>query len=776
MRTSRTLTAGLLTCMLIATSALAVSAKPAADPCWPERRLGEACESTKAAFAASDTLIEPTPLAEPGALAPGTYFGPLGSGLWTVTVPDGWEWLYDILWADLDGRADYRQVGGPGEIALGWWEVENVFADPCHWQGSLLGPPVGPTVDDLANAFAAQVGRAGSTTDVMLGGYPAQKVELSTPADLDVTTCDEGVYREFLSPGGSLSVAPGAEETPNVGGQVDVLYILDVDGTRSVLRTWHRPDASAQHLADLEAMLGSVVIDVPESLSAVPPASPLREGSLPAGTYTVAPFAGPDGWGVCIDPPQAGCSESTGDDPITFTFSLPDGWAGAPFDTLWLATGNNAAPAGAGLAFGRGGGLYSDPCAAPPPPDIAVGPSVDDFADALAAHPLLDASTPVDVILGGHSGKYVELQVPSDVSACPAGYYAWEPGLRAQGPDQRWYLWILDVDGVRIVVQAMDYPGTSPERQAELMAIVESIRIEPRSQPDAPVVAAVPRLAIGEVADDGARIVAVDTLDARTRDLTIESPSVGTVQVRLLLPAGFGVDSGAVWPVLYLLHGYGQGYASWTDLTDVAALTAPTDLLVVMPDADSGWYSDAWNDGEGGSPAWETFHTSELLQLLERNWGAGADRVVAGLSMGGLGAMDYAARHPGMFKAAASYSGVLDTSGSDMDGGEGVFGDPIAQADVWTAHNPVELASALEGVALYVSYGDGQPGPLDPVGTMPSDIELWVAPQNEAFVSRLEELGIPVTVDAYGPGTHEWSYWERALHQSLPMLLQALDK
>ncbi len=75
-----------------------------------------------------------------------------------------------------------------------------------------------------------------------------------------------------------------------------------------------------------------------------------------------------------------------------------------------------------------------------------------------------------------------------------------------------------------------------------------------------------------------------------------------------------------------------------------------------------------------------------------------------------------------------------------------------------------------------VSYGDGQPGPLDPAGTTPSDLERWIAPQNDRFVARLKELGISVTVDAYGPGTHDWPYWQRALHESLPMLLEALGE
>ena len=112
-------------------------------------------------------------------------------------------------------------------------------------------------------------------------------------------------------------------------------------------------------------------------------------------------------------------------------------------------------------------------------PDIPVGPTVDDFANALADHPLLEVTTPVDVTLAGYSGKYVDLQVPSDISACPSSYRPWEPGIYAQGPSHRWHLWILDVDGVRVVVTTTDYAGTSPQRQAELQAIVDSIQIEP---------------------------------------------------------------------------------------------------------------------------------------------------------------------------------------------------------------------------------------------------------------------------------------------------------
>ena len=232
---------------------------------------------------------------DPAQVAPGTYAGPLLAGRaerWTVTVPEGWEKVYETLWSDLDGMNDYRKVGGPGEVALGWWQVDNVFTDPCHWKDSLADPPVGPTVDDLAAAFAAQVGRDGlDPTDVTFGGLPAKKIELSVPADLDVTTCDEGVYREFLSPGESLTLAADVDPAkPHMAGRTDVLYVLDIGGTRWLMRTWRHPDSSAEDLAEMEAMLASIVIDPPEP-GAGASASPSHSALSPSSNASRPPIA-----------------------------------------------------------------------------------------------------------------------------------------------------------------------------------------------------------------------------------------------------------------------------------------------------------------------------------------------------------------------------------------------------------------------------------------------------------------------------------------------------
>jgi len=154
----------------------------------------------------------------------------------------------------------------------------------------------------------------------------------------------------------------------------------------------------------------------------------------------------------------------------------------------------------------------------------------------------------------------------------------------------------------------------------------------------------------------GAAVVKRTQVAPRTVDLTIRSPALGaSAQVRLLTPQGWTAGrTGRTWPVLYLLHGCCDTYDSWERETDLARIPALRDVLVVMPSGGQvGFYSDWLNHGRRGPPAWETFHLVELRRILERDYAAGTRRAVAGLSMGGLGAMAYAARHPGMFAAAA---------------------------------------------------------------------------------------------------------------------------
>jgi S-formylglutathione hydrolase FrmB len=284
------------------------------------------------------------------------------------------------------------------------------------------------------------------------------------------------------------------------------------------------------------------------------------------------------------------------------------------------------------------------------------------------------------------------------------------------------------------------------------------------------------------VAGAAATVIAERRAGPRLVDLRVRSRALGTTaRVRLLTPAGWRGSRGTRrWPVLVLLHGCCDSYRSWSHFTDIARLPALRRVLVVMPEGGAvGFYSD-WRDG----PGWETFHTRELPALLAARFGAGPRRAIAGLSMGGLGALDYAARHPGAFAAAASFSGLLHPLGdagwivgllsANTPDPDAVWGDPREDRATWAAHDPAELAARLRGTALFVAAGDGRPGPLDPAGARRDLIEPVVEGESRAFVARARAAGVPVRSDFYGPGTHRWPYWQRELHRALPLLLAGL--
>ncbi|MGD9485997.1 alpha/beta hydrolase family protein [Streptomyces sp. TRM70308] len=285
----------------------------------------------------------------------------------------------------------------------------------------------------------------------------------------------------------------------------------------------------------------------------------------------------------------------------------------------------------------------------------------------------------------------------------------------------------------------------------------------------------------------GARVVAEDRVDDRTLDLTVDSPALGfEARVRLLLPAGWRPDAGRTWPTLYLLHGPDEAeYRSWTRYTDIEGFLADKDVLTVLPSGgQAGFYSDWWNYGLGG-PGWETFHTAELPELLAA-YGAGERRAVAGISVGGYGAMKYAALHPGLFHAAASYSGLLHTTMTGMRSvisgilareGEnpvGLWGDLWSGRARWSANNPYEQAAGLRDLPLYIANGNGRPGPLDPPDQGVDALEVATDLTSRAFANRLADLGVDATTHFYQGSLHGWRYWEREFRASWPVLARGL--
>jgi hypothetical protein len=191
----------------------------------------------------------------------------VGSSPMTFSVPvEGWS-SFDFVQGgkNLPGGSDAYDL----EFAA--FLVGNVYTGGCHWIGTSLSPPVGPTVDDLANALNAQAGAgAPAPTAVTVGGFEGKKVELQIPEDVDVTKCDsDGDFPIF---GRWYTGAPfGAAPWTFGKGQHDTVYILDVNGTRQVIDTMYLPGTSVADRAQLDQIVESIRFESP---SASPSPSP----------------------------------------------------------------------------------------------------------------------------------------------------------------------------------------------------------------------------------------------------------------------------------------------------------------------------------------------------------------------------------------------------------------------------------------------------------------------------------------------------------------------
>ena len=278
----------------------------------------------------------------------------------------------------------------------------------------------------------------------------------------------------------------------------------------------------------------------------------------------------------------------------------------------------------------------------------------------------------------------------------------------------------------------------------------------------------------------GLREVGARRLDARLLELTLRTDALAAAtRVRVLLPTGYRAGGRRRYPVLYLLHGALNDERAWTTMGDAERLTAGLPLIVVMPDSGaSGGYTDWYNNGSGGPPRWETYHIDELLPFIDRRLrtvGTRAGRAVAGLSMGGFGAMSYAARHPDRFVAAAAFSGAVDTN-NPLDiavTGAEVFGPRDTQEVRWRGRNPWDLAENLRGLRLVVRTGNGETGGPFGGGDI---VEKVVHQMSVSFHERLGRLGIAHVWDDYGPGGHSWPYWQRDLRRTLPIMMKVFAR
>ena len=257
-----------------------------------------------------------------------------------------------------------------------------------------------------------------------------------------------------------------------------------------------------------------------------------------------------------------------------------------------------------------------------------------------------------------------------------------------------------------------------------------------------------------------------DSRATRLREDAVQSAALGrTMKYRVLVPEDYE-RSQRRYPVLYLLHGLGGDYTDWTTRSNVAEYSRTLPLIIVMPDGNNAWYT---NSGEG---AYETYLLSDLQADVVKKYrtvNSRYGRAIAGLSMGGYGALKMALKRPGAFSVAASFSGAFGAtrpgelerliSKDEAARLERIFGP--AGSDTRKANDLFTLAASVKpGGApyLYLDCGIG-------------DTSLIAA--NREVVAALHKTGAAYEYHEIAGG-HAWDYWDRRIREFLPVLIRRL--
>jgi S-formylglutathione hydrolase len=227
--------------------------------------------------------------------------------------------------------------------------------------------------------------------------------------------------------------------------------------------------------------------------------------------------------------------------------------------------------------------------------------------------------------------------------------------------------------------------------------------------------------------------------------------------MQVYTPPGYSEDQ--KYPVLYLLHGLTGNENDWWENSNLSQYAARYHLIIVTPGVGDSWYA---NSASNPHARYEDVIIRDLIPYIDEHYRTVASRegrAVAGLSMGGLGAMKFALRYPQLFAFAGSFSGAFDVpvtarlgkspSAKRLAELRAIFGDEKSQT---RRENDVillldqPLPKDVRYPYLYVSTGKSDPLPQ-------------VSLSNPRFARALAAHKLE-----YGyherPGTHDWHFWD----------------
>ncbi len=229
------------------------------------------------------------------------------------------------------------------------------------------------------------------------------------------------------------------------------------------------------------------------------------------------------------------------------------------------------------------------------------------------------------------------------------------------------------------------------------------------------------------------------------------------------------------YPVLYLLHGHSDDHTAYVRKGITEILVRELELIVVMPNGHRSFYTDA-KQGH----LYESFITEELPVVIENYFPASSlreDRFIAGLSMGGYGALKLALNHPALYAAAASMSGAVFPRMTENEETRSMFVVPDMFQNLENVFGSEadfqESGSDLIYMARKVNSSSGpKPRIFQCCGT---EDPLIRDNRRLRDVFEKELKNISYTYKE-SPGIHNWFYWNQALADILEFLGFAVNR
>lgn len=265
-------------------------------------------------------------------------------------------------------------------------------------------------------------------------------------------------------------------------------------------------------------------------------------------------------------------------------------------------------------------------------------------------------------------------------------------------------------------------------------------------------------IAAGVLACGGAQS---STTPRPSREVFHSEALARTMRYEIVVPAA---ASTARVPVVYLLHGHGGEAGDWFTYSRAAELANRHNIAVVTPDGANAWYIN------GGSGRWRDYITDELVREVETRWPVKTSRegrAIAGLSMGGYGAINLALQRPDVFSLAASMSGALDITRANniFEGGRRV------DAEVLAGFGPPDSATRRDN-DIYRLAAEADPSKLPYLHLDCGRDDPWFG-VNREFAQVLARRGIAHNFQEL-PGDHDWRYWDRQIEVVLALAAKRL--